>query len=215
MAPVLKEITTPLARELAEYTLLHKDLQAAHEAIALWFAKYMSRQAELTPEEVLIAQSLFRDSIVMFVGCFDNTAPCRLVASDIYQKPNKELEYFEWLKDIRDSYAAHKFGPLRQCVVGVMVDENGAIVGAGNSTRIYAGPVGETKDDLLSIVNIAGSHVEKKILELSNQMTTAALAMSPAELAALKPGITHDVEPHQVRISRDKFRRSLSTPDKG
>lgn len=40
-------------------------------------------------------------------------------------------EHIGWLKDIRDSYAAHKFGTLRQCVAGVVVDAAGAAVAAG------------------------------------------------------------------------------------
>ena len=69
-APILKEIKTPFARELAEYELLMKDIEAAHDALGLWFEKYASRK-NLSPEQILIGQSLFRDFIVMFVGCFD------------------------------------------------------------------------------------------------------------------------------------------------
>ena len=196
---------TPLARELAEYQLLMKDLEAAHAALKLWFEKYASRK-DLTPEQILIGQSLFRDSIVMFVGCFDKTAPLRLVASDIYKTTN-QMEYFQWLLNIRDAYAAHKFGALRQCAVGVFVDTAGNIIGPGHTNRIWAGPKVAAKDDVLSFIQLAGLHVATKILGLSRQLHESAKKMAPAELAALKAAETHDVEPHEIRTPRHRFRR--------
>ena len=38
--PIFKEITAPLARELAEYALLRLDLKSALNGLTLWFEKY-------------------------------------------------------------------------------------------------------------------------------------------------------------------------------
>jgi hypothetical protein len=206
--PILKEISTPLAKELAEFALLQNDLKASHDAFALWFTKYAGRHHQLTAEEVLISQSLFRDSLVMLTGCFDKTAPLSLSASDVYGSTKGGLAYFKWLQDIRDSYAAHKFGPFRQCVTGVMVTDAGVILGAGRTIRIYGGFVVEAKDDVLSFIRIAERYVQKRVGDLSRQLADSARAMSAAELAALKPAQTYEVLPHEIRSTREKFRRS-------
>jgi hypothetical protein len=75
--PILKEIKTPLARELAELVLLEADIKASRDAFRFWFSKYAGRKDELTAEEYLISLSLFRDSIVLLVGCFYSTLQSR------------------------------------------------------------------------------------------------------------------------------------------
>lgn len=202
--PVLKEIKSPLATELAEYQVLIKDLVAAYAALDLWFNKYASLRGG-TAEDTLISQALFRDSIVMFVGCFDKTAPLSLPVSDIYKTQN-ERDYFQWLLDMRDAYAAHKFGALRQCVVGVFVDDAGNVLGAGHNDRIWAGPRAAAKTEMLMFMGAAFRYTERKILDLSRQLTETAKALTPAELAALNVAKTHAVEPHEIRLSRRKFR---------
>jgi hypothetical protein len=204
---ILKEIPTALARELSEYALLQRDIADAFNAFTLWFDKYAGRKYELTPEEQLISLALFRDSIVMFVGCFEANQYVSLSPSEVYSSTNGSLAFFEWLKNIRDSYAAHKFGAFRQCVTGITVDESGAIMGVGRRLQIYAGFVVEGRDDVLSIVKMAGRAVNMKVRELSSQVLAEAKAMSPAQLAALREAKTYDVEPHEVRLSRRRFRR--------
>lgn len=203
---ILKEIKTPLARELAELVLLEADVKASRNAFILWFSKYAGRKDELTAEESLISLSLFRDSIVLFVGCFDSTDPGSLSASDLYPSVDKK-SYFHWLKDIRDSYAAHKFGPFRQCITGVMVDGEGRVIRSGYTIRLYAGVVVGAKDDIIHLIDVAGRHLEKRIFALSKQLTEYGLKMSADDLNSLQIAKTYDVEPHQVRTSRNKFKR--------
>jgi hypothetical protein len=202
--PTLKEVKTPLARELAELVLLEADIKASRDAFRLWFSKYAGRKDELTAEEALISLSLFRDSIILFVGCFDSTAPVALSALELYPAA-ANISYFQWLKDIRDSYAAHKFGPFRQCITGVMVDGEGIVIRSGYTIRLYAGVVAEAKDDIISLINVAGRYLEKRIFALSKQLTEYGMAMSADDLNSLQIAKTHDVEPHEVRKSRSKF----------
>jgi len=213
----VKEITTPIAKELAEYLLLQHDIKSSFDTIKLWYEKYAGRKATLTAEERLIALSLFRNSIIMFVGCFDKSAPLYLKESDIYKTEDGGIIFFNWLKDIRDSYAAHKFGPLRQCVVGVIPNEDGVVIGWGHHVQIYAGPapVADAKEQFLSFISKAGRYVDGKITDLSQQMVEAGKKMSRAEVAALNIARPHDVEPGQIRKSRDNFRRSIPKGDKG
>ena len=204
---------TPLAKELAEYWLLENDLFSAHDTLAIWFDKYSIREvSELTKEEKLISQSLFRDAIIMFVGCFDNSAPLKLSPEDIYGSIENGVAFFEYLKDIRNSYAAHKFGPYRQCVVGVTIDETTGLAGeVGKSSRIYRGFKIEAKEQTLNFIRIAGHYVSKKMDDLRDGLMESAKAMTPAELAALKTAQTYDVQPNQIRISRKAFRNLTGT----
>ena len=117
------EMTGSLAKELAELQIIRADLKAALDTLSLWFSKYAPQTNQLSDEGRLISQSFFRDSLVMFVGCFDKTAASTsLSETAIYGSVRGGLAYFKWLKDIRDAYAAHKFGPFRQCVAGVALD---------------------------------------------------------------------------------------------
>ena len=210
----LRELTTPIARELSEYTLLKNDLIQSFEALELWFNKYAGRKKDdMTNEERLIALSLFRNAIIMFVGCFDKSAKVSLSETDIYSSRKGGLEYFKWLQDIRDTYAAHTFGPLRQCSVGVLMDEAGTLVGTGHHVQIYAGPIATAKGDILSFISAAGRHVEKIITDLALQMLKDAKKMTPSELAVLKVAEVHDVDPRKIRTSRDSFLRSLRKGD--
>ena len=144
----------------------------------------------------------------MFVGCFDKSAPVSLVPSDIYNSKDGSVQYYEWMKDIRDSYAAHKFGPLRQCVTGVFLDPSGNVIEAGHTAQIYAGPKAEGKNDMLDIIKTAGRFSYAKVTTLKSQLEGYAKTLSASELAALKPAAVHPVAPHEVRLSRKKFSRS-------
>lgn len=202
--PVFKEITTPLARELAEYVLLWRDLKTASDAFGLWHHSYPFRP-DLAGPDRLISQALFRDSVVMFIGCFDKSAPISLSPMDVYNSRDGSLKYFEWLKDIRDSYAAHRFGPLRQCVTGVLVDDAGLVVNATYTWQDYAGPKAAGKDDLLEIVEKAVRFADLKVKALAAQLKAYAKTLTPEQLMALKEASVRPVELHEIRSSRSKF----------
>jgi hypothetical protein len=209
----LKELTTPLARELAEYILLQEDLRACLATTTLWFAKYAGRKDELSDEERLMGLSLFRDSIVMFVGCFDKSAPLSLRAEDVYEVENGGLAFFKWLQDIRDSYAAHKFGPLRQSAVGVITNPAGDVIGSGHLKMIWAGPEAVAKDQFLSFIRVACRFVDRRIAEFGARLIEEAKAMKPEELASLKDARLRAAEPESIRMSREKFRRTIPDGD--
>jgi len=211
----LRELTSPLARELAEYTILRNDLHDSFQMMKLWFEKYAGQQDNQTAEERLIALSLFRESIILFVGCFDESARTHLSASDIYKDEDGGMVFFQWLKDIRDTYAAHKFGPLRQCVVGVILDDSGRLIGTGHQHQLFAGPVAEQKASLLSFIRLADPFLKAKIKEIGKQLVEAVNAMTPAELANLKIARTHPVDAPKIRTSRESFLRSISKRDDG
>jgi hypothetical protein len=114
---ILRKLNTPLAHEVAEHVLLQEDMKSSLDAMRLWSEKYAERLPGT--EEGIIGKSLFRDAIIQFVGCFDKSAKYPLSPDDVYG-PTNNLPLFEWFKNMRDAYAAHKFGAQRQCIAGVM-----------------------------------------------------------------------------------------------
>jgi len=212
--PYLKALSFPLAVELAEATLLRQDMRASLSAMKLWCEKY-SKLEKPTLEEMTIRQSLFRDAIVQFIGCFDKTAPFSLSKDEVYKGTDGGAEYFQWLKDIRDAYAAHKFGPLRQCAVGVFVDlpESGQIT-IGDLISIYAGPTEERNNlDLISFMGVAANYLDSAVTALQEKLLTAAKATPIVELRALPNARAHGVNPEDIRLSREKFRNKVLKGD--
>lgn len=210
----LKQLDTSTANELAETILLQKDMQSSLEAMKLLFKRYSNAQSG---KKIIIAQSLFRDAVVQFVGCFDETAKYALSVDDVYEKTDGGVEYFLWIKDIRDAFAAHKFGPLRQCVVGVLVDASGTkVLGPGELFHIYMGPQKDHGPALLKFMEIAADYLNEKVKNLKAQMLEETQNMPPEEIAALPIASLHGVGPSEIRKSRPKFQKSRSEnpPDK-
>src|SRR5689334_22406386 len=102
----LKALDSALAKEYAENLILQQDIQNSLEAMRIWHEKYASATE---PESRIIAQSLFRDAIVQFVGCFDKTSHYPLSVEAIYRHDPNGMASFQWFKDVRDAYAGHKF----------------------------------------------------------------------------------------------------------
>ena len=213
----MKEISTPAASELAEYILLQSDIKAALSMMTLYFEKYAGKK-DLPEQERYLVLSIYRDAITNFIGCFSpakGTTGVYLDADVVYASAKNGLSYFKWLKDIRDSYAAHRFGPYRQCVVGIVPNAGNAVIGTGNLQMIYSGPVPDGKGDMLSFISVAAKYVDAKIRELGAVVLEEARQLTPEQIAALPVATVRPVDdPGNVRISRAAFQRGASRSTK-
>ena len=128
----------------------------------------------------------------------------------MYGKVDGGMEYFQWLKDIRDAYAAHKFGALRECVVGVIVDPSSSkMLGIGDLVKIYMGPADkEGRHMMLSFMQIAVAHVDNLVKDNKARLIEEAKNLSPAELKALPVGRVHGVGSGEVRMTRTKLQKA-------
>jgi len=203
------ELTSPIAKELTEYILLQHDIKASHASLTVWFKRFCGPSDEKEPDDAVIGASVFRDSIIMFMGCFDRSAPLFLDEAEVYKTTLGGAEYFQWLRDMRDAYAAHKFGALRQCAVGVLLDGNGDVLGIGQFSSIYLGPAKEAEGQMLQFIAIAGNYVAAKIKELEARLKQEANDMTREERAKLKTARLHGVDPANVRTSRPAFQRKM------
>jgi hypothetical protein len=195
----LKRLDTPLAKKLAETLVLQRDMQRSLDAIELWHAKYAEK--EPGTEDAIIGQSLFRDAIILFVGCFDKSAEFPLSANDIYGHHPKGLSSFEWFQNMRDGYAAHKFGAQRQCVVGVIQSPTGEI-GIGQLFAAYRGQLKSDGPQLIGFMKTAARHLDQKVERLSQDLLEYAQKMKPEEIAALPRAEVHTLSQEESKLTR-------------
>lgn len=209
----LRALESPTEVELSETLLLLQDTRQGFAAMKLWFRKHAPEEGvQPAPEDDLIADALFRDSIVQFVGCFDRGAEHPLDEKVVFAQVEGGAEYIAWLRDIRDSYAAHKFGTLRQCVAGVVVDAAGTVVGVGHlAQRGY--PFGkEQEDQMLRCMSVVGRHLEAKVKDLEANLLAEANALKPEELLKLPNARTYATGSDEIRMSRKKLKNKRRQP---
>jgi hypothetical protein len=206
----LKQLDTPAAKELAETILLQLDINSSISAMQIWTSKNTPNE-EQSADDATICESLFRDAIIQFVGCFDKSAKYPLIRDEIYGAANGGDSYFQWLQDIRDAYAAHKFGALRQCIVGVLIDPVTGMIGQGHLSSIYQGPTSPSDGlQIISFMRIGAEFVNKKIKVLQEKMLSEAKQLSPEQLENLPIATAFGIDPTEIRKSRREIQRIRS-----
>lgn len=211
----LHALGTSDAIRLAELYLHQQDIARSIKAIELWSLEFSGLAKE---DAVAIKSSLFRDAVLQFVGCFDPTdKQHRLDATVIYRDYGKADEYFRWLKDVRDSYGAHRFGPLRQAVVGGARLPNGKHA-LGVSCSVYDGPELAERPRFRAFMKIAEKWLAAEFATLNAKVLDSVVNMSAEELSALPwAKTTKAVGPDDIRKSRAAFAKSqtadVSTDD--
>jgi hypothetical protein len=204
VAVAMKQLETPEAKELAETFLIEADLQSSITAITIWHKKYSNPSSN---EERTIGLSLFRDAIVQFIACFDKSAKFRLSRDDIYEEHNGGHIYFQWLQDVRDAYAAHRFGANRQCIVGVIRDSASGVTGVGKMMGVYAGEQSTAGPALIAFMGIAARYTANRIERLLKEVQQAVDTMSQAQIDALQIGQVYGIDPSEIRASRNEIQR--------
>lgn len=200
--PVAKELKGAKAELMAELALIHNDLTACTRQLRLLRDEITVDAGAV--EETVIRDALFRDSINLFVGCFEKRG---LDVETVFGSDDGGVEFFRWAKDVRDSYAAHRFGPARQAVAAVFVDPNtGLAVGVGPFHMQWTAPDGETLDQLLRAVAIAGRYAAQRGSDLNDELLGETTAMTAADLAALPPARLHVPGSEELRMGRASFR---------
>lgn len=201
--PPFLRLETPDANELAELLLIARDITNSIHAMELWYKKYADVENAKDREEEIIGGCLFRDSVVQFMACFDGTAQVRLKRDEVYQDEDGGRAYFDWLKGVRDAYAAHRFGAYRQSGVGaVMHPEMSGARTLGEFLFTYNGPQGEHRAQMIPFMVRAAKYLEGRINPLKKKIAVALESMTAEELASLKRLEFQAVHPSQARKSR-------------
>lgn len=204
----MRLLGTPEAKELAELHLLRHDLDHCVKAFRLLVELYGER--EFTEAENLTRLALYRDALVQFIACFDGSAPLFLKVPDVYPGDDNAQSYFNSLKDVRDSYAAHRHGPSRQCAIGVIAGPSGPL-GTGNLMMVrHVPPLFDLKHHH-DFAWKARRHVEARMEVLNQVVSTAAMSMSRDQILALPSAQGYDIRDGEVRLGRQRFVSKRST----
>ena len=81
---VARDTGLPIARELAEMLLTQIDISNSLASLTLWSKQYESRGDPEPEDTKTIVDSLFRDGITQFVGCFDSKNAFPLVVETVF-----------------------------------------------------------------------------------------------------------------------------------
>ena len=200
-----RTLATPAAKLFSEWTLLAQDLRYALRRAQLW--KDFLATSSGSDQDAEICVSLIRDAVISMVSCFDKRSPVYLDPSVVYASVPGGLEYFSWLKDMRDNWIAHRSGPHRQCSVVIVVDEkSGEFQGFGHLSHMYNGPKLEASDDLIRMMTIALEYTvkEAKIHEESTRGDVQKLRnferINLPRAQTIVPGSS------EIHMGRKKFR---------
>jgi len=189
--------------------LIHNDLNLSLSSLAIWVERYQP-EGQKDEKERAIDGSLFRDGITQFVGCFDRNNAFPLVVETVYPHVNGIGPYFRWLRDLRNSYTAHRHGAARQCVIGAVVQPGtGNFLGHAKLVTVYVGPSQEGHTQLLAIIGMAIQYTEAKIKDLRQQFIKAAEALPKEELLRLPTAVVQAQEPAKMGKSRGDVRKGI------
>ena len=199
-----RTLDTSEARQYAEWELLVYDLKYALRRAELWKAK-MDRRAE-AGEDIELATSLFRDAVISVVACFDETLPVHIDPNAVYSAVPGGIEYVRWLRDLRNTWVAHRSGPNRHCVTALWIeDESGEYRGIGCLQRQYMGPRPSAANDLLRVINVAIEHAKREALERRDVLGKKIGEMKPRDRLRLPRASTTIPGSKETHMGRRKF----------
>ena len=200
-----RTLTAPEAKLFSEWTLLVHDLKYALRRAQLWKESLATNSRSDRDTDICV--SLIRDAVISMVSCFDKRPPAYLDPAVVYATVPGGIEYFNWLKDMRDNWIAHRGGPHRQCNVAVIIDEeSGEFQGFGHLAHMYYGPKIEASDDLIRMMTIALEYAERE-LKKHEQMTKEYVHnMKNYERLNLPKSQTIVPGSREIHMGRNKFR---------
>jgi hypothetical protein len=204
----LKRITTPAALELAELLLMQLDLRDALDVLTP-FAK--AEWPVGLEHAKLVRMALWRDTIVQTMACFTTSANQRhkLDPEVVLGHINGWREIYQGFHDLRDAYAAHSFGALRQCEIMACINDAGEVPSVASIAHMALRPGAPSYEQahLLFVLISAGlENLATRIEVKENEALLEARAMPEGELLSLSMPVVSPPTSGEVRQSRSAFR---------
>jgi hypothetical protein len=204
------ELSFPDALELGELRLIEEDLKSAIGSLSTLHAQYPDDFN--APVDSPFCSALHRDAVIQFVACFGHKHG--LDASDVYAGQTGALEYMQWLRDVRDTFIGHTFGPMRQYSIAAAPGNKVRPNELYHAIMIFSTP--QFRADiaqLATFMEIARRAVAAKVADAQKKVNAKLKAMSPAEVRALPLSKMAAPAPDQLRMTRKQFRAaSPGTP---
>ena len=200
-----RTLSTPEAKLYSEWTLLVQDLKYALRRAQLW--KELLASDSRSDRDTDISVSLIRDAVISIVSCFDKRPPVYLDPAVVYATVPGGIEYFNWLKDMRDNWIAHRGGPHRQCSVAVFIDEeSGEFQGFGHLAHMYHGPKIQASDDLIRMMTIALEYAVRELKRHEQLAREDVQNLKDCERINLPKSQTIAPASREIHMGRKKFR---------
>ncbi len=193
------ELTTPEAIELGEYRLILSDLRAS-----LWALGFIQKGWDGISLPTEVHEALFRDAVVQFVACFDTPGQASLSSEAVFGADADDERNFRYIRGMRDSYAAHRFGPQRQSFILISLIEQG--FGIGEYKVTFSMPALESLPKYEHVVGLAIAAAEAREAELLREVSAQVTALGPEGIAKLSPPKVRSPKPEEHRMSRKTFR---------
>lgn len=202
----LLEFSSPLAREADELALIVKDLETA---LACFEA--FCKEDCLAPGPYQYAReirlSLYRNAVITMCACFDSSTHNNLDSEEVFAAIPGAIDVFSWLLKQRNSWIAHRYGPLRQVLSGYIIDpETGGIEGHGYVPIEYLGPKSEDMSGILTLTKTALDHAGKRFDEVRERCMAEVKALTPNQRKSLPKAIQIIASPAEFQMGRKKHR---------
>lgn len=206
-----QEFSSPEAIALSEAYLLENDLTTSLKNILLIIDRH--KYLHESPEEMCLAEALYRDAVVQFVGCFGRK-PNQLSKERVLGGIEGAMESMSYLEDIRDSYAAHRFGPTRQNFI-VVVPMDGGGFGFKSFRLTLCVPAENVLPAYVDLINVALVAAKARIAEL-HEVVRLQLAELGSEGIAKLPGLkVRTPGADELTMTRTDFRTGKKAPRRG
>ena len=202
-----KRLNSSVANEHAEMQIIEKCATEATAAFRLYFER-KKRGHFLNEDDDLINIALFRDGVIQIMNCFNTKSSKRseaLIPSEVFQGiDNWEVDY-KFLHDYRDSFAAHKFGPLRLAHnVGYFRQANFKLRAIVKLIYTDTGMDATSEDALMAFCGIVLAHISERIDNLQKLLENETKLLSSEEVKSLPDHFVKVPGPSEFRSSRLK-----------
>ncbi len=196
-------LETSDALELAEWYIILGQLETSIRNIVLLQERYS--RLPMGGKDHSTAEALYRDAVIQFVGCFGEEKKFKLSKQELYEKVPGGSEAIAYLQDLRDTFAAHNFGPQRQCFVTADIGPSGKL--RLRHTRLtYSLPLSTVYEDYIRIFEIARSATKSKVEVLQRRLLDHLHSIGPEGINLLQPAEVRTPGPTEMRMSRRGFR---------
>lgn len=180
-----RRLNHPETEALEEAYLIQHDIRGCIDAIQIWYCDYASIP-DPDRKQNAIGGALFRDAIVQFISCFDNSnKKYRLDESELYGDDPAKMAGFKWMLDVRNAYAAHRHGAFRQCCILAFRDIEKDLSGLGPLVNFYRWPEPSGYAGMLHLMSIALQHIDAKVQRLHDKLFAVVKALTKEEFEAM------------------------------
>lgn len=108
------EVKSELARELADWTLIDRDLKAIVEA-----CDRLVIEASREPPDELVCSALWSHAVIKYGRCFGPGDRTFAKMEPLIREELRELH--NWFSDLRNKHVAHSFNIFEQAAVGLVL----------------------------------------------------------------------------------------------